>query len=476
MSRDRARSREAIRLGVLAAVVAASVAGVAIGGRPALHATGLWSDQGSATVSPTFFDPTPSGSASTGAERSGFGVAQSAAPASQGPVPGTAALAAAINALPTNGLGTTAGVVLDAGTGAVLYAKGQQQALIPASTNKVMTCLAALDALGPDHRFTTKVVLANPSRVVLVGGGDPYLSQTGGTYPNPATSAQLAAQTAAALKKAGTTKVSLGYDESLFSGPNWHSSWPDGYHDQVTTISSLWVDHGRATANGPVTRTPALTAAQVFAAQLSKQGITVVGAPVASPGAGTKTGATQVAAVQSLPLRTIVQEVLTHSDNSGAELLLRQVGIADGQGGSFSGGAKAVTARLAKLGVPTAGVRVSDGSGLSRDNRETALALATAMQVAADSDPLRALVEGLPTAGVSGTLGTRFYADQALAGRGWVHAKTGTLSKVSALAGVTRTAKGRDVVFAFVANNQTDEWGVRNWLDGVGAAITGCNC
>ena len=96
MSRDRARSREAIRLGVLAAVVAASVAGVAVGGRPALHATGLWSDRGSATVSPTFFDPTPSGSASTGAEGSGFGVAQSAAPASQGPVPGTAALAAAI--------------------------------------------------------------------------------------------------------------------------------------------------------------------------------------------------------------------------------------------------------------------------------------------------------------------------------------------------------------------------------------------
>lgn len=464
MSRDSTRSGEVARLAVLAGLLAASVIGVAVGHRPALYATGLWSDGGQPTISPTFFDE-PSASAQP--VSAGLGLAQSAAPASEGPLPQKSTLAAALAAVPAKNLGTTTGVVLDGTTGQVLYARGQQTALIPASTNKLMTCLAALDALGPEHRFTTKVVQPAAGRIVLVGGGDPYLSQVGGKYPNPATSAGLAAQTAAALKKAGTTSVTLGYDASLFSGPEWHPSWPAGYADQVTRVSALWIDQGRATPTGPVTDTPAATAATTFAAQLRKAGITVTGKPVAAKGAGA-----QLAAVQSLPVRTLVQEVLVHSDNSAAEVLLRQVGVADKQPGSFAGGAKAASARLAKLGVPMAGTRIADGSGLSRDNRQTALALATALDRAVRTEDLRALVEGLPTAGATGTLGARFYTDQAVAGRGWVHAKTGTLSKVSTLAGVTRTRSGRDVVFAFMANNQTDEWGVRNWLDASASAVT----
>ena len=47
----------------------------------------------------------------------------------------------------------------------------------PASTMKLLTTLAALDALGPEHRFTTKVTRQG-RRLTLVGGGDPLLART----------------------------------------------------------------------------------------------------------------------------------------------------------------------------------------------------------------------------------------------------------------------------------------------------------
>src|SRR4051794_14755142 len=80
----------------------------------------------------------------------------------------------------------------------------------PASTLKLLTCLAALKALGPEHRFTTSVVRRG-GQVVLVGGGDPLLTvRDHGDYPHEADLTTLARQTARALGKRHRTKVRLG--------------------------------------------------------------------------------------------------------------------------------------------------------------------------------------------------------------------------------------------------------------------------
>ena len=51
------------------------------------------------------------------------------------------------------------GVVLfDAATGKVLVQHGADRPFIPASTTKVTTSLAALEILGPDHRFATTLL------------------------------------------------------------------------------------------------------------------------------------------------------------------------------------------------------------------------------------------------------------------------------------------------------------------------------
>ena len=135
------------------------------------------------------------------------------------------------------------GAVLDVGSGRTLFAHKRTKTYIPASTMKLLTSAAALSILGPDRTFTTKVVSGSGRQIILVGGGDPYLESK--ADKERASLADLARATAAALRKQKVRKVSLGYDDSLFSGPRWNPTWPSGYRDVVTPISALWVDEGR---------------------------------------------------------------------------------------------------------------------------------------------------------------------------------------------------------------------------------------
>jgi serine-type D-Ala-D-Ala carboxypeptidase/endopeptidase (penicillin-binding protein 4) len=89
---------------------------------------------------------------------------------------------------------------------------------------------------------------------------------------------------------------------------------------------------------------------------------------------------------------------------------------------------------------------------------------------------LRAVITGLPVAGVEGSLKRQYYDDKSLAGRGVVRGKTGTLNKVRARAGVLRTTDGSILAYAFLINNPKNEFNAMVWLDRVTAAISTCGC
>ncbi|HWI00776.1 MAG TPA: D-alanyl-D-alanine carboxypeptidase/D-alanyl-D-alanine-endopeptidase, partial [Propionibacteriaceae bacterium] len=285
----------------------------------------------------------------------------------------------------------------------------------------------------------------------------------------------LARRTSAALHQRKITEVRLGYDASLFAGPAWNPYWPDGYGDQVSRVSALWVNEGRGgTSVGPRSANPAKQAATEFARALKKRGVSVSSVESARA----PESATKVATVTSWPLQRIVEQILMTSDNDAAEVMLRQAAIGAGRRGTTANGVAVVRAQLIKLGAWHEASNIADGSGLARQTRIPADTLARLLRLAAGKEhpELRPLITGLPVAGVEGSLRVRFFDDASLAGRGIVRAKTGTLRRVHSLAGVVRTADGSLLSFAFLVNNPKNEYAANVWLDRVTTAISRCGC
>ncbi|WP_369192450.1 D-alanyl-D-alanine carboxypeptidase/D-alanyl-D-alanine-endopeptidase [Streptomyces sp. R08] len=363
--------------------------------------------------------------------------------------------------------------VVDISTGKRLYGVGVDDALTPASTTKIATAVAALSAMGPDHRLTTRAALEPDTKeLVLVGGGDPTLTahQDAEGWASLRT---LADKTAVTLKKRGMSDVTLSYDTTLYAGPELH---PIGENENLAPVSALMADEGRTddSSSGQVKRVtdPAAEAAKKFAGFLKKQGITTT-----SPGPSKATGrADTLATVTSPPLSDIVERMLTNSDNDIAEALARQTAVATGKRADFDGGAAAIAAQLTKLHLPLKGTAFNDGSGLNRDDRLTA-DLLTALLVKA-GDPahpeLRPVLTGLPIAAFTGTLTTR-YTD-ATGAAGVVRAKTGTLTGVNTLAGTVVDKDGQLLAFAFMASDTTNTLEAQAALDHTATALAACGC
>lgn len=461
-----------VTAGLLAGAATGTFSGLA---RSALYGAGIYRDGGTSTVPPGFFD-TPAASSRETPRGPEDPVLE---PLPKARNPRGSVLVDRVSALSTDGIGTPGFAVGDPVSGTMIGSSRGSAAMIPASAMKLLTGLAVLDAYGPEHRFTTTVVSSTSGSLVLVGRGDPYLAKQrrAGAYPARASLDDLADQVAKSMKAGGAsaTPITLDWDATLFTGPAWNPTWPGTYSDQATPTSALWVDEGRkAGAPGPREADPARAAATAFTVALSKRGLKVsLGEPAKAPA-----GAAVLATAQSMPLSQIVEEVLLHSDNDGAEVLFRQVALADRRAGSVAEARTAVQRRLDALGAWSDNAVVHDGSGLSRADRVTPATFLRVLELALSTKhpEFRSLITGLPVAGTDGSLRYRFFADGTAVGRGDVHAKTGTLTGVHALAGYATTADGAVVAFAFVVNDATNDYNARTWLDRAASVVAACGC
>ncbi|WP_328425117.1 D-alanyl-D-alanine carboxypeptidase/D-alanyl-D-alanine endopeptidase [Streptomyces sp. NBC_00443] len=361
--------------------------------------------------------------------------------------------------------------IVDVASGKRLFGVGAAAPLTPASTTKIATAAAALTAMGPDHRLTTRTALEPDTKeLVLVGGGDPTLTARK-EADGWASLRELADATAQALKKRDVREATLSYDKTLYAGPELHPIGEDG---NLAPVSALMADEARTndSTSGPVTRAkdPAMDAATKFASFLADRGIKTT-----SPGPSKATNrAEALAEVSSPPLSSLVERMLTNSDNDIAEALARHTAVASGKRADFNGGGQAIGAQLNKLGLPVAGVSFKDGSGLNRDDKLTADLLTSLLAKAADPahPQLRPALTGLPVAGFTGTLSTR-YTDGAA---GIVRAKTGTLTGVNALAGTVVDQDGHLLAFAFLATNTPNKEAAQSALDRTATALAACGC
>jgi D-alanyl-D-alanine carboxypeptidase/D-alanyl-D-alanine-endopeptidase (penicillin-binding protein 4) len=380
-------------------------------------------------------------------------------------------------------LGTLTGEVLDAHSGRRLWAAHPGKAQPPGSTNKLLTAAAALLALNPNATLTTKVVAGSkPGTAIIVGGGDPTLSSLPdgkqSVYPGAAHLENLVKQVS---KHAEHPITKVRIDETRYTGPSKAPGWntADIAGGDWAPIVPAMADGGRkdpTVAEGsPRSANPA---GELLDGVAKRLGAKPGGRATAPPHARV------LGAVHSAPVHELVDTMLTISDNVLAEALGRQVARSVGKPESFSGAVAAIRQVLTTHGFDYRGAHLADASGLSTSDRLPARLLAAILRAAAGpagANPatprLRPLINGLPVAGGTGTLAAhdRFQSGPAKSARGYTRAKTGTLSGVSDLAGVTVDHDGRLLVFAFMSSDSRIS-AARAGLDRLAAKLQDCGC
>jgi D-alanyl-D-alanine carboxypeptidase/D-alanyl-D-alanine-endopeptidase (penicillin-binding protein 4) len=136
--------------------------------------------------------------------------------------------------------------------------------------------------------------------------------------------------------------------------------------------------------------------------------------------------------------------------NLATETLVRVLGMERRGEGSFSKGKEVVEEVLDQMGIRKESYSYSDASGLSRMNLVSADALIRTLKQLYQSPHFPIFYDALPIAGIDGTLSARMKGTRA---ENNVHAKTGTLTHISALSGYVRTADKEMLAFSMIANN-----------------------
>lgn len=328
------------------------------------------------------------------------------------------------------------------GSGPVLFERNAERALIPASTQKIYVAGAALSAIGPDARYSTDVFadgrvssgLLNGD-LVLRASGDPTFGTT-----------QLAAL-AASVKSSGITRVtgSLVLDDARYDRLTRIASWKAAFTPGESGWLSAFSIDGNHRNDAATLADPAMANLERFRAVLKAKGVDVIGA---SRRGSVPSSAALLGSSTSAPLSDIVARFVKRSDNTYAELLTKELGARLGNG-STANGVSAIARHFAQLDAPLPEVQ-EDGSGLSSNNRSSARTQVAYLQRALASPIGTALRSSFAVSCVDGTLRSRTCGTAAA---GKVLAKSGAIDNVVALTGVTTTASGRTVTFAFLLND-----------------------
>jgi D-alanyl-D-alanine carboxypeptidase len=370
----------------------------------------------------------------------------------------------------------TGGCLAVSRAGETVFARNAEAMLIPASLQKLPLAAAALEILGADYTFTTAALAESaPSGGVLagdlylVGGGDPLLS-------TPDFAAMLAghrstgtplADLANDLVAAGLTDMTGGvvavadrYD-TLTTVPDWPARF--AAQSIAGSLSAVSVNQGWRAPPGLTTTwgllpvpAPALRAAEIFDDLLEARSVRIPLFPRVAAAGGDYSRHVVLASVESAPLAANLHYLLAESDNTLAEMLLKEIGVVRRGSGSTAAGAQAVQEVLAPK---VAGFAVpADGSGLSPDNRMSCHQVTRVLELGGLNGHVGA---NLGVAGRSGTMENRYRNSPAA---GLVRGKTGTLDGVAALAGFAEAASGDVFSFAVILNSGSD------WIDNAAAA------
>ena len=360
-------------------------------------------------------------------------------------------------------------------SGELLFETRSVEAPCAGRVVKLFTATAALRLLCPDHRFRTTVVQGEKAgELFLVGAAAVTLPRApGNTYYASTTPLQeFARQTRESMSGAVEAPYAVRPDTSRYEQyVDWSAGWRAGSDrlGYVAPVSALQVDADRDFPNtrlSPRSSDPTSRAVGWFVDELARQGVLSVSSGI--PGTATEQGR-ELASVQSAPLEALLPTMLLDSDNSLAEVIAREVALADDSSNigasiqSWSGVDQSLFLDTALIG----------GSGLDSASRLPHGAILNLLQQIAEDPALEVIRENLPESGESGSLRNRFSSVSAnLEGR--VQAKTGTLSETRSLAGFVTANDGSEIAFSINASGPSIRASTLDDIDRLVGAIAFC--
>lgn len=228
---------------------------------------------------------------------------------------------------------------------------------------------------------------------------------------------------------------------------------------QVITVTGTIPEHAGVTKEWISVKDPTEYALSLFEKSMKKHGIKVLGKRKKGK---TPVGADMIATHQSMPLSQLLVPFMKLSNNSHAEVLVKEMGKeAEGEG-SWKDGLKVARNQLKSMGLNMQTIMMRDGSGISQVNMIPANEITKLLYTVQEKTWFPAYLNALPIAGnenrmVGGTLRKRMKGTYAA---GNVRAKTGTISGTSSLSGYVTTKRGEKVIFSIILNNFVEEKGI----------------
>lgn len=307
-------------------------------------------------------------------------------------------------------------LMIDSNSQVDLYNQNGDSAHVPASVFKLVTTFTSLHVLNPDRTFTTALFAsAKKNTVVLIGSRDPWL-----------TSNLVSAQKNGQVYLPGL----------VLKGKNPASR-------------SLTIEHV-----GVFTKD--LVNLKLY---LRKKGISATFKSVTSETAQQRS-TELIDSVQSLPVSEMVKFAILWSDNELADRLVREAARHENLPSDSSGLQTVIENTLKNFRISSAQLHVVDGSGLDKANKVTPRTIVEILTEVRRNPSFKAIYEGLPISGETGTLRKRFEATGQSA-IGLVHAKTGWINNVVSLAGYVTVGKD-EYIFAIIADGITPGFKYRN--------------
>ena len=304
-------------------------------------------------------------------------------------------------------------IVVDAMTGEVVFERNSTQARKPASVIKLLSATSVLSYIDSQKVFNTNIYKGvDPGTIVINGEYDPWISMI-----------QSQAQ-----KMGRTSLPRLG-----FNTINRYNELAGAEAKRLKILYTGLFPQDLANL-------------QAF---LKKRGIRTTAEKI-TPDDALLQSAEPLVLSASPTLETMVKWTLLWSDNVLAERLARLAAITSGETFNTQGVENTFHTVLTNFGIDPDKIEVADGSGLSKQNRVTAKAIADLLMKIRNDPKYVSVYEGLPIGGVSGTLQKRFLttAPQAV---GLVRGKTGTLSGTVSLAGYV-DSEDRQYIFVAIAD------------------------